>query len=826
MTAVRTRNGSTKIIATMGMVLLMAFFSACDILATDGARDAIANGREIREFEDENLRPLENEMETLWVNEIEPRERELEDLRYQLQVMQDELLSPLWDAQNDPWAAGGEASVLQEQFDELNRQYDLMQRQIELEQRELDADWQVLWTANTVDPEYQILEDERYDKQRELDRMYRFGNRPIDDLWDQINELNSSQGFANTDSQIESELINAELRRLYDLQSDVQNSSNGEVDALHQRANDAQNELNNLHNFGRNPINEIYSEIERLQSELGPSTAGTSTDAVEAQIADLEEVRNSYIAKRDAEIAGLQATLDAVGTETTVDAAGNVVTDSDSDSDSDSDPDPSERIAALQSLIAALEADAAALVAAKHAEVDDLSQQIDDKKASYDQLIADAQAAFTVVSDGLLADAAVIATEIDGLEAVGGDDANAQIAILQPQYDALIATEQSQEDELHVLVAGYETEREAGVDELQGLKDVVEAEILAGLTTDIDAEITVHRDELDALQADSTATTSTASSTQSAADIQANIDSVEANWNGLIGEITNKILTLKNELIVGSADSDLEQRIHNLKLQGEEMERELNVKIANLEAVVNELYNQANNYNSGNSAEATEIQRQIDELNAKLETIWQQNSANGLEILLQVQALEKQVRILEEEREQEQYRLEEELWELDDQLSRFYKDQNSGNQTLEAEFQARADALQLRRFELDELRWANNDEQQAAWDAFEVARRETESEIKRIEEEDLGAIHSQVRELESALQVLYDQRRDLENQIRAAQNLVEQKKRELEDQVFDALESAAGTVDEAGEAVLTATEESGPELKEGTVVVPADGTAN
>ena len=73
MTVVRSRSGYFKIVASMGMVLLMAFFSACDILATEGAREAIANGREIREFEDENIRPLEDKMNTLWVDEIQPR---------------------------------------------------------------------------------------------------------------------------------------------------------------------------------------------------------------------------------------------------------------------------------------------------------------------------------------------------------------------------------------------------------------------------------------------------------------------------------------------------------------------------------------------------------------------------------------------------------------------------------------------------------------------------------------------------------------------------------------------------------------------------------
>jgi hypothetical protein len=92
---------------------------------------------------------------------------------------------------------------------------------------------QALWTANTVDPEYQALEDERNAKQRELDRLYRFGNRLIDDIWDQINELNASQGFASTDSQIESERINIELRRLWDLLDEINNGSNDEVTTLY-----------------------------------------------------------------------------------------------------------------------------------------------------------------------------------------------------------------------------------------------------------------------------------------------------------------------------------------------------------------------------------------------------------------------------------------------------------------------------------------------------------------------------------------------------------------------------------------------------------------
>ena len=58
MTITQSGTVSFKIVATLGMALLMAILSACEILATEGARDAIAGGREIREFEDRELSPI------------------------------------------------------------------------------------------------------------------------------------------------------------------------------------------------------------------------------------------------------------------------------------------------------------------------------------------------------------------------------------------------------------------------------------------------------------------------------------------------------------------------------------------------------------------------------------------------------------------------------------------------------------------------------------------------------------------------------------------------------------------------------------------------
>ena len=835
MSAVRTSNGSFKIVATIGMVLLMAFFSACDVLATEGARDAIANGREIREFEDENLRPLEQEMNDLWVTEIEPRERELEDLRYELQVMQDELLSPLWDAQNDQWGPDGEGTLLQQKFDALNREYELMQRAIDIEQRELDADWQVLWGSNTVDPEYQALEDLRFEKQRELDRMYRFGNRPIDDLWDEINELNASQGFSNTDSQIEAELINVELRRLWDLQNELQNGANDDVNSLYEQAANAQQELDNLYRFGWDPINLIYSEIEQLEVEqnnfgfdaagnpIGTSGTGGGSSA---ELAELESILAGYIANRDGELAAWEATLAELESE-----AESVEIET-----TGASPELLAQIAEYEEIIAGLEVFIAELIESREAHKAELEVLIEEKNALYDQLIDDEIAAFLVVSSELLGQ--VEAIEVQIAELTEADPvANAdQIAVLEAQKAVLVGQEEAAEAALHVSKDQLEADREFGIADLESQIAAVQIELDGELTAPAEGEKADYEAQLVLLKIEAEqseiATTSIDDNSEAIAEVLASIAATKDHWNPRIDEIAAKIATFNNEATVQGVDDALESRISNLRLQAAEMENNLNASISKLENLINDLYNQANDLNSGDSGEMAEIQRQIDELNRKLEGIWQQNSSNGLEVLLQTQTLEKQVRVLEEEREDEQYRLEEELWDLDDQLSRFYKGQNSEYQLKEIAFQAVSDDLQQRRFELDELRWQAGIDQQDAWDALNDKQNDAGEQIKVIEKEQLGAINDKIRAIEDELQVFYDQRRDIENAIRVAQDLVEQKKRELEDKVFDALESAAGTVDEAGDTVVTATEETGSAtgIDEGDGstdgTIGADGTAN
>ncbi len=805
MTAKRSHSGSFKIVATLGMVLLMAFFSACEVLATQGARDAIANGREIREFENEELAPLKQQMTDLWENEIQPRETQVQDLHFELQRLEEDLLRPLRDAQNDVWGPGGEASEAQLVFEERYRVLELAQRDIEIEQRELDIAWQTVWNGSTVDPEYQALEDLRYEKQRELDHLYRFGYRPIDDIWDEINELNATQGSVSPDVQEEVDRINRELQRLWDLISVMQYDGDDESNRLNDQAQAAQDQLNDLYNNGWVPINEIYFEIERLEAELA-SSSSSDVDSINAQIVELESLKASYVTSRDAEVAVLKEQLAAI----------------EADSTSTGPADSTARIAELEQLVADLYVKSAGLVASKNAEIDALTVQIVEKKTSYDQLIADATTDFQAVSVIRLADAAAIGVQIADLTAVGGDDAAVLIAILQPQYDVLIAQEQAEETALGVSVAQFESDRDAGVAELQVSIDSIQALIADGLTTTIDAQIAEYNAELKILRASSEGTVVTVSNTESEADILENIEATRSYWNGLIDEVVNKIQILETELLAGSPNDGIETRIHSLRLQATELENSMNAEIARLEAVVNELNRQANDGDYGTSGQMAEIQAQIDALNAELEAIRQNGSTGGVDVRQRVQELERQARVLEEELEQNTRRLEEELWDLDEQLSLFHNDQETVNRARQAEFEALSVALQQRRFELEEQRWAIDEEQRAVFDAIEASQAEAVAAIRVIEDEQISVLRDQIRVLEVELRGFHDQQRVIESAMRDAEALVDEKKRELENKVLEALEDAAGVAGgtvEAGETAEAQSSTSDDEVPATVVVV-------
>ena len=228
--------------------------TACEAIATQGARDAVETSREVRELEDTEIRPLEDELRALIEDEIEPLQDELEDLYFQEREIQDTVIRPLWDSQVDPWGPGGELFVIQQEFEakfqDIERQY----REIELEERQL----QTHFNGGAVDPyqspEMQLLEDKRYELQRQLDKIYRRGWDPVNEIYDEINFLSQSFNWSDPGTNDRVNELNDKINHLYDEASRVQQSIDGDANDLWSELDQVSNELNNLATATTRPI--------------------------------------------------------------------------------------------------------------------------------------------------------------------------------------------------------------------------------------------------------------------------------------------------------------------------------------------------------------------------------------------------------------------------------------------------------------------------------------------------------------------------------------------------------------------------------------------
>ena len=111
--------------------------------------------------------------------------------------------------------------------------------------------------------------------------------------------------------------------------------------------------------------------------------------------------------------------------------------------------------------------------------------------------------------------------------------------------------------------------------------------------------------------------------------------------------------------------------------------------------------------------------------------------------------------------------------------------------------------IQQRRIGIEEQRWAIELEQRAAIEEIEAGQAAAVLEIKAIENGEGRELKNQIRTLELELRGFFATQRELEIKMDAARGLVEDKKRELEDNVLDLLEDVAGV--EGDELIGSAT---------------------
>ena len=435
-------------------LFLLIGATACEELLQQGAREAVAAGREIRDLEDTQIRPLEDRMQVLQFDEIEPRQREIEDLYHEIERIQRQVIEPLWNQVNDPWASGGELYEAQEALQEQYALIDAEYRSIELEFRELERRFRDGESNfGGFDPLVRLKEDERYNLQRELDRLYRFGQDPIDEVWKQVNSIHSNPDGTYDSTQLEIEQINNKIAGLYDqavwLQSDFDNRVREKEDLV----NNVRAELNNLYSFGRFPIDEVYAQIAQLETQLNNTTVVTvfegsdSSAEIEALRAERDALLDDLdigLAQIDSDIASAGAVRDSTVAfyRDTIDAKNLEISllATPSDTSASSTPETTgndEQIEALQAEIAQVEADRDAALAlldgelaglqsdrtalfdARQPEIDALNVRIFELESNQAEPVT-----ITVIPDGLLEELDAFRVKVALLEGAYTDEVN------------------------------------------------------------------------------------------------------------------------------------------------------------------------------------------------------------------------------------------------------------------------------------------------------------------------------------------------------------------------------------------------------------------
>jgi hypothetical protein len=769
--------------------------TACEQLIQDGAREAAATGREIRALEDAELMPLKERMQSLQFDEIEPRQREIEDLHREIERIQRTVIDPLWNNIDDPWGPGGELTLAQEALQEQYALIDAEFRQIEIESRALEREFRDNEEdLSGFDPIVRAKEDERYDLQRELDRLYRFGQEPIEEIWNQVNSINSNPGGTFDSNQFEIDQVNNKIAGLHDEISWLQSDLDQRIREKEDFRGDVQEQLDNLHNYGRHEIDRLYSDITRLENELVEKTvvnvsevegASDEIDALRAERDALIESLNNELAWIDSDIAiiqgersdvlaSYQAAIDAKYQEISL-LSGSFNPDG-TPSSTDPATDNAAQIAALQS---------------------ELAQVIADR----DDLVASYQAAIDVKNQ-----------EISLLSASSGSDSTASSTAVTTNNDAEIAAIQAE-------IAQAEQDRDAAVADYQ---------------VTIDAK----NQEINLLSTPITPTTTTGNAAQIAA-IQAEILQAEADRDAAVGPLNDKLSALHSDRDALSAErqpviDDLNLRIFNL--QDSEVETVTTVIVpqwiteeldganeaSNLESMLSSVDAELNDLYATGSLPIEQIYRDIDQLNNRIEELRYLSDQDQLAKNDAVNSLAVQAEYLQQQLNAEINLIEQQLFDIDDELQLLYRDSEDNRYDGQIAFNEAQRALEDRRYALDDQRWLLDQQQQDLHSQNVDPWKEVQVKADLIWATEIQPLQDRINELENELQDLWNEQRQLEREMRLAEQGIRDRERELEDKVFDLLDAAAGDGPPTGETGIDGTFDGSIEPIDGPQIDPID----
>ena len=620
------------------IAILAIAATACEGVGLTEARQAVDNQRTISDLEDSELRPIELEFESLYEDEVLPRERELEDLWDQVRGIEDGGVNNALNNFDDPWAPGGAAHLIQQEFQERYNEIDRQYRELDVESRRLQLETQWGDNNNGIDPAITAIEDERFALQRELDRLHTFGRRPIEDIYQQMNELNASIGWSDGDI-FQAEELNRQIADIQNQLAQVQ-SSDDQITAQHQQElQSIENELNILRTQGYFRIQDIYNRIAELEQQLqssviAPVVTTTNPDALH-ELELLENEMAAAIALLQQELDGLHVSLDTIRNNAQVQideltAQSSTATDGTVTVDS----------SALQGEIDALQQQIAdhhgtlvsaltgidSSIAALNAQIADINSATDINVADMESQVLALQAQIDVLDSTVDTYAATLAdlqSQIVTLQAsiaTAIADATSSVATLQAPIDDLVAQKASEQSASDAVIA-----------DLQSQVDTKQAELAAAAAaaaSSADPASNDVSDQIIAIEHDRDAAT---------AIVQADIDALNLRIQELQASYEPKLAELRDSVNTNSADAvpetsaagstGLDLEIQALRDQVAQLERDQQEKINALEQQRN-LFQDALNVPGSTGSASGHLQSELERLQAELNAM-QNNGADA-----------------------------------------------------------------------------------------------------------------------------------------------------------------------------------------------------
>ncbi len=186
---IRLKRTHTICLLAAAIIVLVAG-AGCDFITPGEAREAVEAGRELQRIETEEIRPLQDELESLRFTEMEPRYQEIEDLHAQTRVIEQEKLEPLWRS-FDGEEIKARSEALSQEIDAGFREIQELNRTIEIENRALQTRLQQDEAALEEERDAVIGSDEaRRDAiQDELNDLHRYGRDAIEDMGRQAENI-------------------------------------------------------------------------------------------------------------------------------------------------------------------------------------------------------------------------------------------------------------------------------------------------------------------------------------------------------------------------------------------------------------------------------------------------------------------------------------------------------------------------------------------------------------------------------------------------------------------------------------------------------------